>query len=96
MPDLVLLHFDERYQHAQHYLLYAVGTGRGYSYAKRVCNGTALGPHELVMAAQWAGIKMRIAEVWEGEGRVLRRKMRANGSLSRFCPICREAGTWHR
>lgn len=96
MPDLFLLHFNEPYQHARHYLGYAVGTGRGAKYAKAICKGTALGPHELVMAAQWSGIEMEVAEVWVGEGRTLQRRMRSNGSLSRFCRICREAGTYHR
>lgn len=96
MPDLFLLHFDERYAHAQHYLGYAVGTGRGHEYAKAICKGTAIGPHELVMAAQWSGIPIQLAEVWVGAGRALQRRMRSNGSLSRFCPICRESGVYHR
>ena len=96
MPDLFLLHFDPPYQHARHYLGYAVGTGRGAAYARRIAAGTALGPHELVMAAQADGCTIHVADVLHGEGRATQRRLRANGSLSRFCHYCREAGTWHR
>jgi len=88
MPDLFLLHFEPPYKHARHYLGYAVGTGRGSSYAKAIARGTAIGPHELVMAAQWAGCTITVADVFEGAGRAVQRTMRASHHLHRFCPIC--------
>jgi hypothetical protein len=96
VPDLFLLHFDPPYAHARHYLGYAIGTGRGAKYARSIAEGEAIGPHELVMAAQWSGCEIRVADVLVGEGRATQRRMRAAGSLSRFCRYCREAGTWHR
>ena len=96
MPDVYLLHLDPPYRHARHYLGYAVGTGRGHAYAKAQAKGVALGAHELVMAAQWSGCEIRVADVWVGEGRAFQRRLRANGSLSRFCPICIERGENHR
>lgn len=96
MPDLFLLHFDPPYRHARHYLGYAVGTGRGHGYARDIAAGLAIGPHELVMAAQWNETTIRVADVLVGEGRTLQRRLRAQGGLSRHCPICRAAGAYHR
>ena len=88
MPDLYLLHFAEPYHHARHYLGYAVGIGRGRTYAKAQARGVALGAHELVMSVQAAGIAIEVADVWIGEGRELQRAMRASHNLARFCPLC--------
>lgn len=96
MPDLYLLHFDPPYRHARHYLGYAIGTGRGRAYAKAQARGVLLGAHELVMAAQANLCTITVADVLVGEGRATQRRMRAAGSLSRFCPTCRERGDWHR
>lgn len=95
MPDLYLLHFDPPYRHARHYLGYAVGTGRGASYARAQARGKALGAHELVMAAQANLCEISVVDVLVGEGRATQRRMRANGSLSRFCSICRDRGEAH-
>lgn len=91
MPDLYLLHFAEPYQHARHYLGYAVGTGRGRAYAKAQCDGVLLGAHELVTSAQAAGIELVVADVLVGEGRERQRAMRRSHNLARHCPICRNA-----
>jgi len=88
MPDLFLLHFEQPYHHARHYLGYAVGVGRGSRYAAAIVNGFAIGPHELVMAAQGAGITMQVADVLVGEGRATQRRMRASHNLSRYCRLC--------
>jgi hypothetical protein len=96
MPDVFLLHFDPPYRHARHYLGYAVGTGRGHDYARRIARGVALGPHELVQAAQWNECTITVADVWPGEGRALQRRLRAQGGLSRHCRLCRESGVYHR
>jgi hypothetical protein len=88
VPDLYLLHFAEPYQHARHYLGYAVGTGRGRSYARAQARGAALGAHELVMAVQAAGIAIHVADVFEGEGRARQRAMRRGHHLHRYCPLC--------
>lgn len=91
MPDLYLLHFAEPYHHARHYLGYAIGTGRGRAYAQAQCDGHAIGAHELVMAAQWAGIEIEVAAVWVGHGRATRRELKRGHNLARHCPICRSA-----
>lgn len=97
VPDLLfLLHFDPPYRHARHYLGYAVGTGRGAKYARDQATGKALGAHELVMAAQANECTILVADVLVGEGRATQRRMRAAGSLSRFCRYCRESGSFHR
>lgn len=91
MPDLYLLHFTEPLHHARHYLGYVVGTGRGRDYARAQAAGTAIGAHELVMAAQWAGLELVVADVLEGEGRATQRAMRASHNLARYCPVCLSA-----
>lgn len=91
MPDLFLLHFDPPYAHARHYLGYAIGTGRGREYARAIARGTAIGPHELVQAAQWAGTVITVADVLVGEGRATQRRLRASHDLSRHCPTCMAA-----
>lgn len=88
MPDLYLLHFDPPYRHARHYLGYAIGTGRGRSYAKAQAEGMAIGAHELVQAAQWGGVVISVADVLVGEGRATQRAMRSSHNLARHCPIC--------
>lgn len=95
MPDLVLLHFDPPYEHARHYLLYAKGIGRGRSYARDVITGRTFAPNALVESALVAGCRIEIARVIPGGDRNERRRMRRNGSLSRFCPTCRSAGIHH-
>lgn len=88
MPDLFLLHFAEPYHHARHYLGYAVGTGRGAAYARSIAEGLSIGPHELVMAVQWSGIGIEVADVLVGEGRDTQRRLRASHNLARHCRIC--------
>lgn len=96
MPDLFLLHFDPPYRHAGHYLGYAKGTGRVATYARAVAAGKVTQfPHPLVEAAYAQGSVLRIVAVFHGASRDERRRMRANGSLSRFCPVCRENGRHH-
>lgn len=96
MPDLFLLHFEPAYHHARHYLGYSKGLGRGRHYAEQIARNVKIGPHELVMAVQAAGCEISVADVWVGASRPEQRRMRSNGSLSRFCPICQAAGLAHR
>lgn len=91
MPDLYLLHFQEPYRHARHYLGYAVGTGRGRAYARAQAAGRLTGAHELVMAVQAAGIEITVADVWVGAGRRERAMLRRSHNLSRHCPLCLRA-----
>lgn len=91
---LYLLHFDEPYQHARHYLGYAKRDVRAY--ARDVANYLEA-PHELVYAAQSAGIELEVVAVWEGWDRDDRDRLRAGGGLSRHCPTCRyDLGVYHR
>lgn len=95
MSDVVLLHFDPPYEHARHYSIFAKGIGRGRDYAREVIAGRRFAPHPLVQSAIEAGCEITIAKVFAGADRNERHRMRSNGSLSRFCPICREEGTHH-
>jgi hypothetical protein len=91
---LFLLHFEPRYHHAGHYLGYAKRDLDGYS--RRVAAGLDF-PHELVRDAVLYGmVELTIARTWPGWSRDDRCDLRAAHGLSRHCPICRDAGTWHR
>lgn len=96
MPDLVLLHFEPRHQHAGHYLLFSKRTGFGRSYAQKVIAGLMPPPHPLVTSAIVNGCDITIASVFHGATRTERRRMRRNGGLSRFCPVCWQTGSYHR
>lgn len=92
---LFLLHFDEPYAHARHYLGYAKRDVAAY--ARDVVEGRVLPPHELVGAVQAAGIGISVAWAWPGLDRADRDRLRAQGGLSRHCPTCRyELGVFHR
>lgn len=89
---LALLHFEPRYRHAGHYLLYAKRDLEGY--AQAVATGRIRAPHELVEAAQTYGmVQTLVAELYPGRDRHDRKRMRARGGLARLCPVCRSEGT---
>jgi hypothetical protein len=92
VPDLVLLHFEPRYEHAGHYLLFEKSIGAGGDYARRVVAGKVTAPHALVEAAMLAGCELSIARIFHGATRADRRRLRAHNGLSRHCPICHELG----
>lgn len=90
---LVLLHFEPRYEHAGHYLIYAKREPRRY--ALDVIARRRFAPNALVDAALDAGVDVQVAAVFPGWDRNDRRRMRRSGGLSRFCPTCRSSGAYH-
>lgn len=87
-----LLHLEPRYLHAGHYLGYArsIATRLGHHRA----GGRRASP--LLRAQLAAGGEILLARVWLGGDRVLERRMKNGGGLSRYCPICRAGGRYHR
>lgn len=88
---LYLLHFEPRYRHAGHYLGYADAIERRV--AEHLACGSKSSP--LVRAAIAAGAAVTVARVWTGGDRRLERRLKNAHGLSRFCPTCRAAGSYH-
>lgn len=91
MRGLYLLHFAPRYQHAGHYLGYADDVERRVA-EHLACNGRS---SPLVRAAITAGCEVTLARTIAGGTRTLERRLKRSGGLSRHCPLCRAAGTYH-
>jgi len=77
-----LLHFQENYKHARHYLGYCHDlTARLAQHA----NGNGARLCQVVKAA---GISWYVSRTWEG-GRDLERRLKARHNSPKLCPICR-------
>jgi len=79
-----LLHFDEPFKHAKHYLGY---TGRNDINYRMKEHSSGRGS-KLMAAVSAAGIKFTIAKVWEDGDRTFERKIKNQKNTPRFCPIC--------
>lgn len=91
MRGLYLLHFEPRFKHAGHYLGYSDDVERRVA-EHLACNGRS---SPLVRAAIAAGCEVTIARTIAGGTRTLERRLKRQGGLSRHCPTCRTAGTYH-
>lgn len=89
---LYLLHFDPAYRHAAHYLGWAASIDRRV--AEHLAGGAKSSP--LVKAAVSAGSDVRLVRTWPGGSRILERRLKRQGGLSRHCPDCRASGVYHR
>lgn len=88
---LYLLHFDPPYLHAGHYLGFS-GEISARLEQHASCGAKA---SPLVRAALDAGAAVSLVRVWLGGSRVLERRLKRGGGLSRHCPICRARGRYH-
>lgn len=85
MGTVYLLHFDERYKHAGHYL--------GFADEKRSLHcrlhehATGYGAR-LTQVVREAGIGWQLARTWRGD-RKLERRLKNMGGAARICPICK-------
>lgn len=91
-----LLHFDERIggpgsKGAQHYLGYAGPEGLW----KRL-RQHATGDHgaKITKAFRLRGIPYRLARTWPGATRDDERRLKRNGHVNRYCPICDPEHYW--
>jgi hypothetical protein len=85
---LYLLHFDQPYRHARHYLGFTKRAGLADRILEHASGGAACSP--LVKAAMRAGCIISIARVWPDGSQTLERKLKNRGGLARQCPICKE------
>jgi predicted GIY-YIG superfamily endonuclease len=87
---IYLIHFAEPYKHARHYLGWAHNLDVRIA-AHRAGNGARL---MSVIAA--AGIDWQVVRTWPGVTRHVERRMKRSSGSSRYCPTCRESGSYHR
>ena len=83
MP-VYLIHFEERYKHAGHYLGYSADL-EGRIRAHRLSRGA-----RLLQVVNEAGIGWEVARVWEDGGRDLEQALKALHNAPRLCPICQQ------
>jgi GNAT superfamily N-acetyltransferase len=84
--QVYLLHFNEPYKHARHYLGWALNAE---SRIQQHENGTGA---RLTQVIRDAGIGFQVAKIWEGKTRNFERSLKNQGGLNRQCPICKAQG----
>lgn len=77
---IYLLHFDEPFGHARHYM------GSAMDLERRLAEHEAGAGARLLYWVRKAGIGWQLARTWAG-GRVRERQLKARGH-TRHCPIC--------
>lgn len=88
---LYLLHFDEPYKHARHYLGFATDEQAMHA---RIDQHYAATPgdghhHRLMQVIRAAGISFTLARVWPDGTRADERRKKWSGHARR-CPICQQ------
>ncbi len=84
MATVYLLHFDEPYKHARHYLGYAEDL------AARLTQHRAGSGARLTQVIKEAGITFTLVRTWEG-GRDLERHLKRWHDSPALCPLCNPA-----
>jgi len=79
-----LLHFDEPYEHARHYMGYT----RAGRLEERLAEHAAGRGARLMEVIAAAGITFTLARTWENATRADERRMKQRGH-ARQCPLCR-------
>lgn len=91
VPGIVyLIHFEEPYEHARHYMGWANGEGL----ANRMAEHRSGRGANLMRVIAEAGIAWRLVRIWKGGSRLDEKRMK-NVGKARMCPVCNPA-TWHR
>jgi anti-sigma regulatory factor (Ser/Thr protein kinase)/predicted GIY-YIG superfamily endonuclease len=78
-----LIHLNERYKHAGHYL------GRASNLEARLTHHARGTGANLLRVAREAGIGWQLARTWTGD-RSRERQLKKQGGRSRLCPICKD------
>jgi len=81
---IYLLHFDEPFGHAGHYLGWARNLDARLEHHKR---GTGA---RLLRHVRAAGIDWTLARTWENSDRNRERRLKNMGGHSRKCPLCQQ------
>jgi hypothetical protein len=82
-----LIHFDQPYKHARHYLGFVDGGEKQVqNRMRRHRKGRG---SRLIAVITKAGITWRMVRTWPGYTRSQERKLKNQGGAARLCPICR-------
>lgn len=81
MGTVYLIHFEEPYKHAQHYLGWASNLDGRLRHHRKGTGGN------LMRIVTRAGIAWRVVRTWDGD-RHLERRIKNIGGLARCCPVC--------
>lgn len=84
-----LIHFETRYQHAQHYIGFVERDLPG-----RIKYHAAGRGSRLVGAVARAGIRFIVARIWPDADRNHERRLKRSRHAHRYCPICRGEATF--
>lgn len=84
MSFVYLLHFDQPYKHARHYVGYADDLARRLQHH---ADGTGA---NLMKVLKDNGIGFTLARVWEDGTRTRERQIKNAGGGAKYCPICNE------
>lgn len=83
MAAVYLIHFDQPYKHARHYVGYTSWS------VKRRCAHHADGTGaRLMQVVTEAGITWRVVRIWRGQGRTWERQIKNYGHTAKLCPVC--------
>lgn len=77
-----LIHFDQPYKHARHYIGYADQLEQRIKHHK---HGTGA---RLLQIVNQAGITWQVTRTWQGASRSFERKLKNNKHSARLCPVC--------
>ena len=80
-----LIHFDEPYKHARHYM----GSTTEFNMEARLDHHMSGRGSRLMAAVSSAGIPWRVVRLWAGDKNI-ERKMKNNvrGNTGAYCPLC--------
>lgn len=82
-----LLHFDQPFHHARHYLGWASNLNARVEHHRKGTSGV-----RLMEAVRDAGIGFEVARTWNNVTKKFERRLKNQGGLSRHCPICKDQG----
>jgi len=77
-----LIHFDEPYKHAQHYI------GWTTDVEQRILCHKSGGGARLLQVLNENGLNWQLVRVWEGVSRGFERKLKSMKKAWQYCPIC--------
>ena len=83
-----LIHFQEKYYHAQHYVGYS---NHSVSLENRIGEHRNGNGSPLLRAVTEAGIPWQVVRTWPKRGRTFERYLKNQKNSWRFCPICSPA-----
>lgn len=86
MGTVYLIHFDEPFHHARHYLGFCEDGNLAARYERHQAGRGS----KLLRAVAAAGIGFEVVRTWEGVDRNFERALKNQRNAPRLCPRCRE------